>query len=206
MKKGKLLYFEGGEGCGKSSHLELMKKYLLSKEIPFEITREPGGEPLAEKVRKILLDKENGDIDYWSEILLFQASRSLLHNNFIIPKLEEGISIGQGRSGDSSIAYQGYGRGGDIDLIKKLNNLSTFGYKPDLAFMIDIDPEIGLAKESNPDRMSLEGLEFHKRVNKGYLEIAKENPNNYVVIPWIENGIEEMQKEMKYHINKLFKL
>lgn len=206
MERGKLLYFEGGEGCGKSLHLQLIEKYLLSKGIPFEGTKEPGGEPLAEKVKDILLDKENGNIDFWSEILLFQSSRALLYYNYVIPKLKEGISIGQGRSGVSSEAYQGHGRGGDIDLIKKLNDLSTFGYKPDLVFIIDIDPVVGLEKESNSNRMSLSGIEFHKRVNKGYLEIAKQNPNNYVVIPWIKDGIEEMQEEMKYHINKLFKI
>ncbi|MCR4327561.1 MAG: dTMP kinase [Nanoarchaeota archaeon] len=205
MKRGKLIYYEGGEGCGKSIQSRLMKDYLIGKGIQVINTREPGGTPLSEKVRGILLDPKSDEVEPWSEVLLFQSSRALLYHNLIIPKLKKGITVQQDRGRDSSIAYQGYGRGGNLDLIKKLNILSTFGYEPDLAFIIDISPEKGLEKQLSADRMSLDGLEFHRKVNKGYLEIAKENPNNYIVIPYIENGLEEMHEMMKFHVDKLFK-
>ena len=204
MERGKLIYYEGGEGCGKSLQLKLMRDYLVGKGIQVINTREPGGTPLSERVRDILLDKKSKEIENWSEALLFQTSRALLYYNLVIPKLKEGITVQQDRGRDSSLAYQGYGRGGDLELIKRLNKLSTFGYEPDLAFIIDISPEKGLEKQLSSDRMSIDGLEFHRKVNKGYLEIAKENPNNYIVIPYIEDGLEEMHEIMKIHVNKLF--
>jgi len=206
MKKGKLIWWEGGEGSGKSTFLKIYQEYLLNKEIPFEVTREPGGTILSEKVRGVLLDKENKNMNSWTELLLFEASRSQLYSEWIIPRLKKGISIGQDRSGDTSLAYQGYGRGIDLSLIKKLNNESTFGYKPDLVFIIDIDPVVGLSKEIEHNRMSYAKLEFYKRAREGYLEIANQNPKNYVVIPYIENGIEEMKSLMKPHVDKLFKI
>jgi len=205
MERGKLIYYEGGEGTGKSSHIKYTKKYLQNKGIPFKIVREPGGTILAEKIRDILLNKESQNMNSWTEILLFQASRSELYSEIVIPTLEEGISVGQDRSGDSTLAYQGYGRGKNLRLLTLLNKESRFGCEPDLAFIIDIDPVKGLEKELNQDRMSLAGLEFHQKVRQGYLEIAKNNPKNYVVIPYIENGLEEMQSLMRPHIDKLFK-
>ncbi|MBU2612505.1 MAG: dTMP kinase [Nanoarchaeota archaeon] len=204
MERGKLIYYEGGEGCGKSLQLKLMRDYLVGKGIRVINTREPGGTPLSERVRDILLDTKSKEIENWSEALLFQTSRALLYYNLVIPKLKEGITVQQDRGRDSSLAYQGYGRGGDLGSIKRLNKLSTFGYEPDLAFIINISPEKGLEKQLSSDRMSIDGLEFHRRVNKGYFEIAKENPNNYIVIPYIENGLEEMHEMMKIHVNKLF--
>ena len=206
MGRGKLIWWEGGEGGGKSTHSLLTEKYLTKKGIKFEIAREPGGTPLAEKIRNILLDKDSKGMNFLTELLLFESSRSQLYSECIIPKLNQGISIGQDRSGDSSIAYQGYARGLDIELIKKLNSESTFGYSPDLVFVIDIDARKGLEKQLKLDRMSLDGIKFHEKVNKGYLEIAKQNPENHVIIPYIENGIEEMQSIMKPYIDKIFGL
>ena len=206
MGRGKLIWWEGGEGGGKSTHSLLTEKYLTKKGIKFEIAREPGGTPLAEKIRNILLDKDSKGMNFLTELLLFESSRSQLYSECIIPKLNQGISIGQDRSGDSSIAYQGYARGLDIELIKKLNSESTFGYSPDLVFVIDIDARKGLEKQLKLDRMSLDGIKFHEKVNKGYLEIAKQNPENHVIIPYIENGIEEMQSIMKPYIDKIFEL
>ncbi len=204
MERGKLIVFESGEGGGKSTHIEWTRKYLVGKDIPFEIVREPGGTEISEEIRGLLLNKKLNKMNPLTELYLFQASRSQLFSEKLISKLEGGISLGQDRSGDSSVAYQGYGRGMDINFIKYLNINSTFGYKPDLEFIIDIDPEKGLEKELNENRMSIAGLEFHKRVRQGYLELAKENPKNYVLIPYIENGIKEMQEMMKVHIDKLF--
>jgi len=206
MEKGKLIWWEGGEGSGKSTFLQIYEDYLSKKGIPFETAREPGGTLLADKVRDLLLDKKNENINYWTEFLLFETSRSQLYSELIIPKLEKGISIGQDRSGDSTITYQGYGRGIDLDLIRRLNRESTFGIKPDLVFIIDIDPIIGLKKECEHNRMSSAELDFFKRVRKGYLEIAKQNPKNYVVIPYLEDEIEEMENLMKPYVNKLFNL
>ena len=204
MEGGKLIYTLGGEGSGKSIHSELNKEYISSKGVNIIRVREPGGTPVAELVRNdILLNKES-KINYWSEVLGFQIARSELYEKVVIPNLERGVSVIQDRSKDCSTAYQGYGRGIDLELIKKLNKESTFGYEPDLAFIIDVDPVKGLEKELNHDRMGLAGLEFHKRARFGYLEIARENPENYVVIPYIENGVDEMQFLMRPYIDKLF--
>ena len=203
MERGKLIYIEGGEGSGKGVHTKWMKEYLFGKGIRVLNFREPGGEPLAEVARKMVLNP-NYDWTDLSEIYLFQIARTELYQKSVIPALLSGSSVIQDRSKISSLAYQGYGAGGDINLIKLLNKKSTFGYEPDLVFIIDVDPLKGLEKEVIKDRMSKKGLEFHRRVRKGFLEIARENPDNFVIIPYVENGIDKMRDKMKEYLDGLY--
>jgi len=204
MKRGKYIIFEGGEGCGKSTHSDFVLDYLSKKGISAIKSREPGGVNEAEQIREVLLNKQN-NLHPLSELYLFQAARTEFFRRVIIPNLESGNSVLSDRSMYSSEAYQGYAGGIDLKLIKSLNKKSTFGIKPDLVVLIDIAPEKGLGKESNPDRMAGKGLDFHKKVNSGYLDIAKENPEFFLVIPYIENGVEGMKSLYLPRINELFK-
>jgi dTMP kinase len=190
MTKGNYIVFEGGEGCGKSTQSFYLNKYLFEKGIPCKRVHEPGYTPLASEIREKLLNFKD-EIDPLTELFLFEAGRSDLFKKEIIPSLEQEKTIVSDRSGYSTIAYQGYGGKMDLDWIKKLNRLATRGIKPDLTFIIDIDPKRGLMKEISSNRFAQKGLEYHQRVREGFLEIAKEN-SDCVIIPYIE-GIEKMQ-------------
>jgi len=203
MKRGKYIIFEGGEGCGKSTHSDFVLNYLNKKGISAIKSREPGGVSEAEQIRNVLLSKEN-TLHPLSELYLFQAARTEFFRKIIIPNLEKGSSVLSDRSMYSSEVYQGYAGGIDLELIKSLNKKSTFGIKPDLVVLIDIDPKKGLERESNPDRMAKKGLDFHKKVNLGYLKVAKENYEFFLVVPYIENGLEEMKSLYIPKINELF--
>lgn len=203
MSIGKYIIFEGGEGSGKGTHSKFLIDYLKSKEVPVEYTREPGGVKEAEKIREIILSKNN-DLSSLTELYLYEAARTEVFGKIIIPKLKSGITIVSDRSMYSTEAYQGYAGGMDLDLIRQLNHVSTFGINPDLAIFIDVDPECGLKKEISPDRMAAKGLEYHKKVNEGYKKIAKNNPKNSILVPYIEKGLDEMKSKYMPRINKIF--
>jgi dTMP kinase len=181
--------FEGGEGSGKSTQSLFLYEYLLNKGIKAIRTREPGGSPGAEEIRQLLV---NGPADRWSskaEALLMFASRADHVENLIAPKLEGGEWVICDRFADSSIAYQGYGRGLPRNFLETLYAFTVGPYSPDLTFILDIDPEIGLSRahgrmaQNNKDAMPLEGrfesfdLSFHQKVRQGFLEIAHNNPS-----------------------------
>jgi len=193
-RKGFYIVFEGGEGCGKTTQSQLFQNYLITKGIDSKRVYEPGYTLLAKDMRRMLLQYKL-DIDPLTEIFLFEAGRADLFNKEIIPSLKKGQTIISDRSAYSTLAYQGYGGGKDIDLIKKLNYAATRGIKPDLAFIVDINPKEGLKKETSSDRFAKKGLEYHQRVRLGFLEIAKEN-KNCAVIPYTE-GIEKMQERIR---------
>ena len=201
MERGKYIIFEGGEGCGKSTHSNFVLNYLNKEGYTSIKSREPGGIEVAEKIREILLDK-NHSLDSLTELYLFEAARTEFFKQKVIPNLEKGINVISDRSGYSTEAYQGYAGGLSLDLIKSLNKKSTFGIKPDLTFIIDVPVKKGLEKEVDPDRFALKGKAYHKKVNQGYLEIAKRD--NCIVIPYLEGNLKKMQNEILFHINKLF--
>jgi len=208
MKRGKLIRFLGIEGAGKSTQAILFQNYLLSKNIPVGLLREPGGTKEAEAIRSFFLDSSRSEKDELnfnklSKLYLLQVARNELYEKIILPGIEKGISYIQDRGEDCSLAYQGYGWGMDKDFIKKLNLESTYRLKADLGIVIDIDPEIGLMNETTVNSMSQEKTDFYQRAREGYLEIAKENPDNYIVIPW-EKGIDKIQSLIKPSIDKLF--
>jgi len=203
MEKGKYIIIEGGEGCGKTTQTELLFNYLKEKNIQCYLGREPGGVKAAEEMRNIL--KHNSeDISPIGELFGFEFARAEFFDKVIIPKLKNGISVISDRSGYSTIAYQGYGGGVDIETIKTMNNFATQGIQPDVTFIIDINPEQGLEKELIKDnRFSKKGLTYHNKVRKGYLETASLDPR-CVIINYIPNQPEEMQKNIRMYVNNLF--
>lgn len=189
-KYGRLITFEGIEGCGKSTLAKELYEYLKSKNYKVIFTREPGGGKLGEKIREILLSNEFEIPDY-SELFLFLASRYEHTKNVIIPRLKEGYIVISDRYMDSTIAYQGYGRKIDLKLLEKLNEIATLGIKPDLTFLIDLPEEISFnrLKDKILDRIESEEMEFYKRVRFGYIEIARNEPLRFIIL----DGTMELQ-------------
>lgn len=174
--------FEGIEGCGKSTQLELLKSYLERKGKRVLSVREPGGTLLGERVRSILLNSTDEGVDPWAELFLYEACRAQIVAKVIRPALSEGKIVLCDRFFDSTMAYQGFGRGLDRTRIEGLNMLATGGLVPDITFLVDCDPEVGLhrawarinaARGAKEDRFEKEELAFHRRVREGFLEIAR---------------------------------
>lgn len=175
--------FEGIDGSGKTTQIELLSKYLSNKNIENNIIREPGGTNISENIRGILLDKKN-NISFESETLLFAAARSQLVNEIIEPKLTKNIVVLCDRYIDSTLAYQGYGRGVDKDLIIKINKFATNNLLPKITLIFDLDSKEAKErlKQKNVDRMELLDIEFYDKVRNGYLEIAKLNKDRCYII------------------------
>lgn len=182
---------EGIEGSGKTTLAKGLFEELKSKGFPVLLTWEPGGTDLGEKIREILLHSD--EISPWTELLLFIASRKEHVEKKILPALRKGEIVISDRFDDSTIAYQGYGRSLNIRLIKRFNKVATSGLKPNITFLIDIDPEISLKRLKGKDRIERESIEFHKRVGKGYLEIAKKAKNRVIIL----NGNEKEEEMIK---------
>ena len=201
MTKGLFITFEGGDGCGKTTQIKLLDKYLRGKGYKTLLTREPGSIGLGEKVREILLNYD-GEISPVCESFLFLADRAQNVDCIIKPALEEGTFVICDRHTDSSVAYQGYGRGLDIDRINMLNNIATSGVKPDLTIVLDVDVETSQARVgSEKDRMESAGIEFFERVRQGFLEIAKQEPERVKVVD-SKQSIEEIHKQIIELIKK----
>ncbi len=188
---GFFITFEGVEGCGKSTQMELLKGYFEGKGEEILTVREPGGTKLGEKVREILLNSEEVAIDPWAELFLYEACRAQLVKNVIKPALLKGTVVICDRFIDSTAAYQGYGRGLEIEDINSMNMLSTDGLIPDITLLIDCDPALGLkrawkrigsVKGRKEDRFEREDIIFHERVREGYLKLAKVEPRRIKVI------------------------
>ncbi|GAV22939.1 dTMP kinase [Carboxydothermus pertinax] len=174
--RGKFITIEGIEGSGKTTQIKYIEEYLKEKNIPHLITREPGGTVLGKKIRELLLNPGYKVVPE-AEILLYLADRAQHVGEKIIPHLEKGVWVISDRYFDSTLAYQGYGRGFDINLLKTFITFATRGLVPDLTILIDVPPEEGLArikKRGEFDRLEREALEFHRRVREGFLEIAKD--------------------------------
>ena len=183
MKKGLFISIEGPDGSGKSTQVEYLKEYFASKRIPCIFTREPGGTDIGEKLRKIILDKENNEMCDMTEALLYAASRAQHVQELIRPALEQGKVVVCDRFLDSSIAYQGYGRKLG-DPVRQINKYAVMGALPDMTFLIDIDPGISKKRihRAERDRLENEKALFHKRVYNGYLEIAALEPERIKVL------------------------
>ncbi len=188
--KGKFITLEGIEGSGKSTQIALLAKYLQSLGMPLVLTREPGGTPIGDEVRKILLDPANTTLDPTAELLLYAASRAQHLKEIIMPHLEKGVVLCD-RFADATLAYQGYGRGLDIDLIRRLDTIVCTGLRPDLTILLDIDAATGverargrnnsrgLAREA---RFENEAIAFHERVRQGYLTLARAEPDRIRIV------------------------
>ena len=195
MSKGLFITFEGGDGCGKTTQIKLLDEYLRNKGYKTMLTREPGSIGLGEKVREILLNYD-GEVSPVCESFLFLADRAQNVDCIIRPALEEGTIVICDRHTDSSVAYQGYGRGLDIDRINMLNNIATSGLKPDLTIVLDVDVETSQSRVgSEKDRMESAGIEFFERVRQGFLEIAKQEPDRVKVVD-SKQSIEDIHKQI----------
>lgn len=176
---------EGPDGSGKTTVTKNIESYFKSKQIPFVLTREPGGIGISEKIREIILDVEHDTMDDRTEALLYAASRRQHLIEKILPALKEDKVVWCERFVDSSLAYQGVGRGIGMEAVLSINLFAIEHHMPDVTFFLDISPEEGLkrvGKRAAEDRLELAGDAFHKRVYEGYQEIIKNNPERIVVI------------------------
>ena len=186
---GKFITFEGGEGCGKSTQIKLLAAALEQRGYDVLQVREPGGTVVGEHIREILLAKESAALDPMAELMLYEAARAQICNEVIRPALAAGRIVLCDRFYDSTIAYQGYGRGLDVALIRQLNEAAVDGLAPDMTLMLFIDPVEGLRRamgvtggDGEGDRIEAAGLAFHQRVHDGFARIAMEEPDRVAAI------------------------
>jgi dTMP kinase len=203
--------FEGVEGSGKTTQIRRLEGYLTRKGIPCKVTREPGGAPISEKVRKILLNPDHQEMVPLSELLLYEAARAQHLKEVIEPILKKGGVVLCDRFSDATIAYQGFGRKLDLKLIKRLNQLATQGRKPDVTFLLDCPSGLGLKRavqrnqrqrKTREERFEREKIQFHHRVRRGYHWIAKEEPHRVKVIDTRE-GVDKTFEKIREIIDKL---
>ncbi len=195
MGKGLFITFEGCDGCGKTTQLELLAKYLENNGYEVLTTREPGAKGLGVKLREILLNYD-GEVSSNCESFLFLADRAQHIDTIIKPAIAEGKIVLCDRHIDSTVAYQGYGRGLDLERINYLNELATSGLKPDLTLLFDVDTETSMQRVGkNQDRMERAGIEFQEKVRKGYLKLAKDEPKRIKVFD-SRKTIEQLHQEV----------
>ncbi len=210
--KGLFISFEGNDGSGKSSVIRVIHQKLVELGYDVILSREPGGSKIAEKIREIILDKDNLGMDDWTEALLYAASRREHLQKTVIPALNKGQIILCDRFLDSSLAYQGKARHLGIDKVYEMNEFATDGILPDLTLLVCVRPEIGLERISKnrgeKDRLELETIEFHHNVYDGYLEVLDKFPNRIVKIDGEKtpdevacSALEIVLNYVKEHIN-----
>ena len=202
--------FEGGEGSGKSSALKLLDERLRKEGYETVLTREPGGTPIAEEIRNVILDKANTKMDPRTEALLYAASRRQHLVEKVWPAIKEGKIVLCDRYLDSSLAYQGGARGLGIDNVLNVNLFATEGTFPDLTLLFDIEPELGLeriAKNASREvnRLDLEKIDFHRGVRKTFLELAARYPERFVIIDAsqpLDKVVEDVYQTVKARLAK----
>lgn len=201
-KKGLFITFEGADGCGKTTQINLLNDYLTKKSYKTVVTLEPGGSEIGKNLRQILLHHK-GFVSDRAELFLYLADRAQHIDEIVLKNVEAGNIVLCDRCIDSTVAYQGYARGGDIKSINFLNEIATGGKTPDITFVFDVETEIAQERlGSTKDRLEKEGIEFHKKVRFGYLELAKKYPDRIKVID-SNKPIEEVFSEVKKYIDKL---
>lgn len=202
--KGKLITFEGSEGCGKSTQSKLLYDFLRRKGYQAVYLREPGGTKISEKIRQILLDAKNDSMSPETELLLYMAARSQVVNDVIKPALKKGKIIICDRFLDSTVAYQGYGLGMSVSLIKELGRFATQGISPQLTVILDLPVKDGLRhRHANKDRIEQRPFLYHARVRRGYLKIAAGNPRRVKVVKVEKNKSTTQDKVRKLVLNAL---
>lgn len=206
----KFITFEGGEGSGKTTVIKEVAKRLENEGNKIVLTREPGGTPIAEEIRNVILDKKNTNMDPRTEALLYAASRRQHLVEKIWPALKRGEIVFCDRYLDSSLAYQGGARGLGIEEVLSINMFATEGSYPDLTLLFDIEPELGLKRISanssrEVNRLDLEKLDFHKKVREYFHLLAKKYPNRYVIIDAskpLNEVVEDAYKAIKAELGK----
>lgn len=200
--KGKLITFEGAEGSGKSTQACLVHTYLSSRKIPVVFVREPGGVKISEEIRKLLLNVRNRRMTRECEMLLYMASRAQLVEEKIIPALNKGRIVLCDRYLDSTLAYQGFGNGQDLDFIRLVGRYATQSIQPDLTLLFDIDAETGLERAGKiKDRIEQRPLEYHRRVRQGYLKLAKREPGRIKVIK-VDGDKQKVFEAVRRHVEE----
>lgn len=183
--KGKLITFEGCEGCGKSTQVRLLQEYLQTTNQQFLMTREPGGTKISEKIRSIILDKDNKEMVDECEALLYASSRCQLLKERVLPALDRGEIVIIDRYYDSSFAYQAYARGLGYDFVAAANNFAINNAQPDITIFFDIDPYHAFLRKGgadSADRLELAGMEFHNKVYNGYKALMEKFPQRIIAI------------------------
>ncbi len=179
---GKLIVFEGLDASGKSTQARLLAQRLDEVGLDVVTTREPGGTPIAEGIRTVLLEREHRELLPFSELLLFMVSRTQNTHEVILPALRAGKTVVASRYRMSSLAYQGFGRQLDLDLIRQLNEAATSGTTADVTFLIDVPAEYTLRRKADRgDRIEVESIEFHRRVRQGFLALADGDPTVHIL-------------------------
>ncbi|MBN2097619.1 MAG: dTMP kinase [Candidatus Omnitrophica bacterium] len=201
LKKGLLITFEGPEGSGKTTHVRLLCEYLRKKAFKVLLLREPGGTLIGEKIRRILLEPKNKKMNAVCEMLLYQAARAQLVREKVLAALEQKKVVILDRFLDATISYQGYGLGMDIAAIKQIGKLATSDLEPDLTILLDISAKEGLRKLGRLDRIEKRPLSFHRRVRRGYLQLARENPRRIKVVP-LSKDIARTQSAIRKIVDK----
>jgi len=207
MDKGLFITIEGVEGSGKTTQLRLLIDYLESMDLPVTETREPGGTQIGEMIRGILLSPSNSGISAETELLLYLGCRADHVERLIRPAIERGEMVISDRYADATIAYQGFGRGLDVDRIRKLNEVATDGLLPDITVLLDLDAKTGLARvagrseEGVTDRLESEELEFHERVREGYRHVAACEPARVKTVQ-ADGEIEVVQENIRSIISE----
>lgn len=178
MSKGFLISFEGGEGAGKTTQIVRLRDHLVKEGFDVVVVREPGGTVISEQIREVVLSSKNIGMAYTAEVLLFQAARAQVYRELVLPSLEAKKIVLMDRTRDSSVVYQGMVRKFGVDTIEELNKISTKDTYPDLTFLLDVDPKVGVVRQvqaGGANRFEMENLSFHQEVREAYLYLAKQN-------------------------------
>jgi len=208
----RFITFEGGDGSGKTTQLKALDGYLTERGKSCIATREPGGTSLGNLIRQVLLEVGKQPITSPTELFLYLADRAQHIHEVIIPAIKQGKVILCDRHTDSTLAYQGYGRGIDLGLLRSLNDIASQGIEPDLTFLFDCPVEIGLSRTAQrqsqaitgagrEDRFEREKIEFHERVREGFLELARAEPHRFRIID-ATRSVEEIAREIENVIDR----
>ncbi len=193
---------EGPDGGGKTSQAQCLAEYLRAEKLEVLLTREPGGSPIGNQIRHVIMQLENTAMDAHTEFLLFSASRAQHIAEVIRPSLEDGVTVISDRFFDSSLAYQGYGQRLPLETLKAITNFATGGLTPDLTLLLDLPVEEGLHRreaDGNWNRMDAYDIDFHRRVRRGYLSLAAEAPERWVILS-AEQSFDALQDEIRHAV------
>ena len=203
--RGSFITFEGIDSSGKSVQVKLLSDNLKREKIPHILVRDPGTTRISERIRQIVLDKNNKEMCHQSELFLFSAARAQMVSETILPNLEKGLTVICDRFYDSTTAYQGYGRDLDISIVRTINQFASLGREPDLTFYIDIEPSLALKRKyktgSEFDRIEKEKHDFIRKVREGYLQIAAGEPQRIIIVKG-DNPIDSIALEIWKHVKK----
>ena len=204
---GLFITLEGTDGSGKTTQINRLKEYFSERGYRVVCTREPGGTPIGEKIREIIIDKNNSEMANITEALLYAAARAQLVNEVIEPVLKDGGVVISDRFLDSSLVYQGFARGMGENFIKNINRAGVYSLEPDITFLLKLKPEDSIARKSKQaelDRLEAEKANFHQRVFDGYISLARRNKERIKIIDALKTE-EDIHNEILNHIESFMK-